>query len=370
MSNRSDHDFSEDRDSDDWNELGIELAAQQGREHDAERAYREAIATGHEMAMFNLGLLLARQPGRQSEAELAYQGACAAGILSAWTNLGALLGEQPGREAEAEQAYREGAAAGSSSSMYNLGALLARMPGREHEAEQAYRDAIEAGDSDAWDALGLLLAGQPQRQEEAEAALRAALAAGCPEAQWHLGGVLSKQPDRRHEALTILREELAEGQAGAGLPLGTLLEARWGRDPEQEAAYRQAMSYDDDYVASMAAAKLGVLLDTRGDLTSALACYEFALERGFDEPAACLSCHIGWLRAYPGDADGARSAFEVGLRSIREHVAKRLEVDTKGLPGARFATVALAFAHGRYTRRPVRALRLAMFRLRRAIRKA
>jgi len=103
---------------------------------------------------------------------------------------------------------------------------------------------------------------------------------------------------------------------------------------------------------------------------NALACYEFALERGFDQAGLCLSCYIGWVRAYPGDADGARSAFEAGLRRTGEHVAARVgRADTEGLPGARFAAFALALGHGRYTRRPVRALRVAMFRVRRAIRR-
>jgi hypothetical protein len=73
MSEQSDHESAEDRDGDEWYELGIDLAAQQGREHDAERAYRNAIANGNTAAMFKLGLLLEGQPGREGEAELAYR---------------------------------------------------------------------------------------------------------------------------------------------------------------------------------------------------------------------------------------------------------------------------------------------------------
>jgi hypothetical protein len=47
---------------------GVRLAAQPGREAEAEQAFRDAIAAGDGRANYNLGVLLAAQPCREVDA--------------------------------------------------------------------------------------------------------------------------------------------------------------------------------------------------------------------------------------------------------------------------------------------------------------
>ena len=68
-----------------------------------ERFSREAIAAGDSAAWNKLGILLARQPGREHDAEQAYREAIEAGQAAGWCGLGLLLG-QPDRGPEAAQA--------------------------------------------------------------------------------------------------------------------------------------------------------------------------------------------------------------------------------------------------------------------------
>jgi len=246
---------------------------------------------------------------------------------------------------------------------------LAEQPGREGDAEAAYLNAISANTTDAHVNLGLLLAGQPARVAEGEAALRAALAAGDGDAWPNLAWLLSRQPERRDEALFVCRQAIAAGHTVAALYLGVLLAVRWGRNLEQEAAYRQAMACDNADVASNAAARLGVLLDLRGDVAGAIACYEFAVERGPATTGECANCHLGWLRAYLGDKAGARAALESAGRDAMARISAQRDVDMSDVPVARIAAIAAALGHGRITRKPMRALHLAIFRARRAIKK-
>ena len=64
---------------------------QAGRFEDAEGLYREATASGHATAAYNLAELLTRQEGRAVEAEAACHAAIAAGDADGWWLLAWLL---------------------------------------------------------------------------------------------------------------------------------------------------------------------------------------------------------------------------------------------------------------------------------------
>ncbi len=68
-----------------------------------DEADRIAALNDDGRAAFNLGNQLAAEPGREAEAENAYRLAAAAGVPYAHHNLGVLLANQTGREHEAEE---------------------------------------------------------------------------------------------------------------------------------------------------------------------------------------------------------------------------------------------------------------------------
>jgi Flp pilus assembly protein TadD len=156
----------------------------------------------------NLGLALAGQ-GREREAEAAYREALRLrpNFPLAHYNLGGALLKQ-GREREAEAAFREALRLRPDFPLahYNLGVVLARQR-REREAEAAYREALRLRPDHpvAHNNLGLALAGQG-REREAEAAYREALRLrpDFPEAHCNLGHVLRRQ-GRFLEALEAMR---------------------------------------------------------------------------------------------------------------------------------------------------------------------
>ena len=88
--------------------LGIALAAQ-GRDADAEAAFRRALAAepGHPVALAELAIVLRRQ-GRLDAAEEAYRAALARdpGYGLAWRTLGVLMDVYLGRPEEALDCYR------------------------------------------------------------------------------------------------------------------------------------------------------------------------------------------------------------------------------------------------------------------------
>lgn len=87
--------------------LAAVLAVQLGREEEAEKACREALATGDNGAWIVLGNVLVAQPGREEEAEDAYRKAIAAGHNSGWLGVGNVLLGRRGCEKGAKAAYRE-----------------------------------------------------------------------------------------------------------------------------------------------------------------------------------------------------------------------------------------------------------------------
>ncbi len=224
---------------------GIVLSEQPGREGDAERVYRRAIAAGEPDALFNLGNLLREQPGRETEAEQLYRNAATAGVAEAQHNLGNLLSKQPGRETEAEQHYRNAATAGVAEARFGLANLLREQPGREADAEQTYIDAALTGDTRAVLNLGFLLSRQPGREADAEQHYRDAVTAGVPDAQFFLGVLLSEQPGREADAERAYRDAATAGDSAALLNLGNLLSELPGREADAELAYRDAATAGD-----------------------------------------------------------------------------------------------------------------------------
>ena len=122
--------------------LGQQLFEQEGQAAEAERALREATASGNRDAPRFLGVLLMNR-GELSEAEEMYQIGVTRGDYGAAFNLGRLLHDQTGREADAEQAYRAAIAFGSLDALNNLAALIQDQPGRAGEAARTLAARIE-----------------------------------------------------------------------------------------------------------------------------------------------------------------------------------------------------------------------------------
>src|ERR1700742_1061275 len=153
---------------DEWFERANELACEEGREAEAEAAYR---ASGTPDALRWLAWLLETH-GRIEEAEAVYREAIDAGADGAWGGLGNLY-RDTGRLDKAERAYR---CDGGAPAAHDL-AMLLHSQGRVEEAECHYRRALDAGEDVAGN-FGLLLAGLDGRAGDAEPLLRAAIAAG------------------------------------------------------------------------------------------------------------------------------------------------------------------------------------------------
>ena len=151
-----------------WYELGSFLVFM-GDEQAAEIPMRRAIECGHpdvvDQALCNLGITLAAQAGRERDAEVLLREATTVRqddvfAAIALCHLAMLLTSQAGRESDAEVVLREAIAAAThgiprNRPMYrdflpqalcNLGILLASQKGREREAETFLRRAIDAGE--------------------------------------------------------------------------------------------------------------------------------------------------------------------------------------------------------------------------------
>src|SRR5215213_696038 len=100
---------------------------------------RSAIAAGESDKWFDLGYLLHEQDGREDEAEHAYRMAIQAGVRTdtAWFNLGALF--FAARPDEAEAAFRTAIALGDSDGWLRLAELLYGLEGRVSDVEAASR---------------------------------------------------------------------------------------------------------------------------------------------------------------------------------------------------------------------------------------
>lgn len=129
-------------------ELGKLLSMEKGREIEAEKVLREAMAkdSSHVQSRTELGKLLARQRNREKEAEdiLRYVIRIKPKDIQSRTELGKLLSKQRGREKEAEDVLREVIKIDPRNIMVRteLGILLNK-EGREKEAEDVLLKAME-----------------------------------------------------------------------------------------------------------------------------------------------------------------------------------------------------------------------------------
>lgn len=252
-----------------YNYLGL-LYARQGRQAEAEEAYRAGIAAGEFICHFNLGNALAGQPGRLAEAESEFRAVVDAGFqLGAvelatvlvrqdrfdeaeavlrkdierwqahplesksarvqqgardWHALGQTLGLR-GDSAAAADAFREAINLTKSERTMplfieankDLGIVLTTR-GQETsedaraEAEECLRTAAAANYPPGWDALGYFLWKVLDSRDEAEEWLRKAAEAGLDQGHEHLGLCLLEDPARREEAITELRAAAEMGQ--------------------------------------------------------------------------------------------------------------------------------------------------------------
>src|SRR5271166_119612 len=243
---------------------GIVVGRQQGREAEAESAYREAIALGDADSYLDLAALLANQPGREREAEQAFHDADAAGVEAAQASLGRFLARLPDRAVEAEALIRKAIDGGLRTVAIDLGKLLAEQPGRAQEAEHAFRDAVDAGESEAYEWLGYLAEQQAGREAEAESAYRKAVAAGIADAGMRLGYLLAKQPGREKDAEGVFWGSIERGDRRAWEPLLPLLlkravvEGDQSLDGGQEHAIRTEIDAGNAYAGFVLGAFLAL----------------------------------------------------------------------------------------------------------------
>ncbi|MDE0852818.1 MAG: tetratricopeptide repeat protein [Nevskia sp.] len=257
------------------------LLAQQHREAEAERRFRQALLydPASAPACYNLAYLLARR-GQTAEAEQLYRRALvlAPAYTDAHYNLGVLL-SAGGRDSAAEECYRRALAIDPRhvDAALNLGGVQARQ-GRRDEAELCFRQvlALDPGNASAEFNLGHLLA-QGGRDDEAERHYRRSIASDpqATTARINLGALLAKrhQPE---DAERCYREvlQIDPANVSAYYNLG-VVQAQSGRDAEAEQSYRQALALDPAHVT--ARFNLGILLADRGESEEAERHYRQAL---------------------------------------------------------------------------------------------
>ena len=229
------------------------LYQETGRQQQAEKAYRDALATKPDFAQawVQLGLLY-HQAGRSDDAAVALLRALELNPrhAQAYHILGMLRLEQ-GNLSEAEAACRAALELNpqSAQTLYNLGNVL-RLAGRRDDAEAAYRNALHLmPDSvDANNNLGLLLH-EAGRLTEAEAAYQRALQIdpGYAFTYNNLGNLLkdSRRADPAEQAYRralSLRPDYADAQYNLGtllLALGRYLEAWPNHEFHYDARHKQ-----------------------------------------------------------------------------------------------------------------------------------
>ena len=337
---------------------------QAGRFEDAEQLYREAAASGHATAAYNLAELLTRQEGRAVEAEAACRAAIAAGDPDGWWLLAWLLEDQEGRADDAEAAWRAAVEAGSRGARSGLGrflvaqrrldeageeleraieeeddadalyelAALREDQEREGDAERLYRRAINAGNTDAVGALGQLLSAQG-RLQEAEGRLRAA-AAGDPMYLLALYGVLLETG--RGDEIEALAGDSEEGR----MLVATHLTMQAGREAQAEAAWRAVIA-----TGRSGRRQLGDLLAGQpGREADAEASYRDAIAAGEPNTWRALG-HL--LARLPSREDDAEQALRAAIAEREQTLAELGEADQEDAAAETFRdmwTAALARA--------------------------
>lgn len=223
--------------------LGVALA-EAGRPDEAEKVFREAIATGEAEdaqepnAHQELALLLTGD--RDEEALAEHRRAAELGVADAWVDIAISLVDLE-RFEEAEAAAHEALTrTGDVRAHRVLGTVCFRQT-RYEEAESHYRQGIADGDDYALVECGDLLASL-DRFEEAEAMYRQALERELSEVHLDLAE-LYRRLDRTKDAADEYRAAVAAGHRHGHLGLADLL-AGEGRTAEAEAERERAREPD------------------------------------------------------------------------------------------------------------------------------
>ncbi|WP_148311548.1 tetratricopeptide repeat protein [Amycolatopsis japonica] len=291
-------------------ELARLLANRPGREHDAEQAYRAAVAGGHPVVLYEFLPWLEQQPDREGDIEQAYLDAIARGERPVRNLFAHWLSRQPGRVEDAERLHLDGIAEGIPAARIGFAKWLATVPGRKAEAEQAYRDAIADGDADTLIMFAQWLSHQPGREEETERVYRKAVTAdgsgarpGFAGARHAFASWLARQPGRKAEAEQAYRDAIAAEDLRAAEGLAKLLSRQPGREKETEQAYRDAIAADDYDSARLFA-----------DWLSRQPGREAEAEQAYRDAAAAgglfvQSAFADWLSRQPGREAEAEQAY-------------------------------------------------------------
>ncbi|GAA1945583.1 hypothetical protein GCM10009837_84500 [Streptomyces durmitorensis] len=212
----------------------------QGRFAEAESAYREAIAAGHDESLLQLAdMLFSDQPRLDEAEELARRGA-ELGAISSNFVLGKILARQPGREAEAEASLAAEVHPDiRPAAQFHLGQLLMGIPGREADAERALRDS---GIAEAQSLLSALLHRIPGREEDRIEALRRA-AEGGAQGAWNSLTIALKELGRLDSAEAAFRDGITRGATELLPYYGDLLRCQ-GRPAEAEEVLRAGLPTD------------------------------------------------------------------------------------------------------------------------------
>jgi tetratricopeptide (TPR) repeat protein len=174
------------------------------------------------------------------------------------------------------------------------------------------------------------------------------------------GYYLHRRGRRTAEAEAAYRRAIANGYPEAWLNLAMLIAGR-GRTDEEEAAYRAAMSCDDDASASRAALRLGELLDNlRRNLADAQACFEFARDHGSGHTRLTALLDLAALLAYQGQRQAAE-------KEVRSYLDERYPEDDGDSFHVRLARAVTWAAYARGTRSLLRTLRVTNYRASRRV---
>ncbi|RSN34670.1 hypothetical protein DL990_13620 [Amycolatopsis sp. WAC 01416] len=279
-------------------------AARPGQEQEAERIYREAIATGHPDALVAFARWLESHPGREDETEQVYREAIAAGVPAARIEFAWWLREQMDREDETELVYWDAVAAGDPSALLAFASWLELQPGREVETEHFYRGAVAAGLPDARTAFAVWLASQPGREGETEQVYRDAIVARDLMAQMAFISWMSEQPCREDDTERAYQDGIAAGYLGVLLAFAMWLAKQPGRDVEIEGVFRDAIATGHRHAFSSFVFWLGEQPGRDDDIESV---YRDYIASG--DPEAYTS-FAGWLAKQPDRKEETERAYQ------------------------------------------------------------
>lgn len=284
-----------------------------GELESAERLYRQILdkESEHPDALHLLGVI-ALQRGDTENAHWLISRALSQSPQNAvlHNNLGSVLREQ-GRVDEAAESFRRALRLNPDDPQahHNLGRIWHEQ-GRPEEAIRCYEEALKAAPdyAEAHNALGIAYQAL-DRLDEAIEHFRDALAHDPKSVEAHnnLGAALQQQ-GRTEEAIAALQDalQLDPDRIGSWMNLVEVYLSRGDLDSAVEAGRRMVeLAKGDD--GPVAHNKLGLVMQARGDLETALSCFRKAVELGPDFAEA--HNNVGGLLLVYGQAEEALSCF-------------------------------------------------------------